>query len=120
MRFCVWKLKAIHIQTNITREKSIYIGITKLEISWILYHCVGYLLCTEEKKKKITAFASQGVCFMVLWLSSQNKPYPSCSKVVGLIEAEEQNSQPQFSPKRYGIFIFIRKMNTDKILFSLN
>lgn len=95
----------MHIQTNITREKSIYTGITKLEISWILYHCVGYMLCTE--KKMITALASRGVYFMVLCLSSQNKPSPSYSEAVGLIEAEEQYSQPEFSPKRYGICVFI-------------
>lgn len=44
---------------------------------------------------------------MVLCLSSQNKPSPSYSEAVGLIEAEEQYSQPEFSPKRFGICVFI-------------
>lgn len=57
---------------------------------------------------------------MVLCLSSQNKPSPSYSEAVGLIEAEEQYSQPEFSPKRFGICVFIWKMNADKKLFSLN
>lgn len=56
----------------------------------------------------ITARASQGVYFMVLCLSSQNKPSPSYSEAVGFIEAEEQYSQPEFSPKRFGIYVYLK------------